>query len=86
LARAGAGLEGRALVMQTGTVLYLTDSSNVPDDLDDARLIAEAGLEPGWTELAASSDGWLPVEAAVHRLIVRGAHVPAAVKVIQMAR
>ena len=60
--------------MQTGTVLYLTDSSNVPDNLDDARLIAEVGLEPGWTELAASVDGWLPVEAAVHRLIVRGAH------------
>jgi hypothetical protein len=60
--------------MQTGTVLYLTDSQNVPEDLDETFLIEGAGLEPRWTVLADAGGGYLPVEDAVHRLIVRGAH------------
>ena len=60
--------------MQTGTVLYLTDAPNMPDEVDDDWVITEAGLPPDWTVLAAAGGCWPPVEDAVRSLIVRGAH------------
>lgn len=66
--------------MRTGTVLYLTDAASVPDDVDDEAVISRAGLDPGWTLVAAQRCGYYAVEEALHLLISRGATRVDAVK------
>ncbi|RMG92485.1 MAG: hypothetical protein D6708_06565 [Candidatus Dadabacteria bacterium] len=58
--------------MNTGTVLYLADVSRIAA-ADPAELPGELGLNPEWTEIAASAPGWPSVPDALLRLVERGA-------------
>lgn len=59
--------------MQTATVLYLTDAATLPPDLDLPEAAARAGLDPIWTEPAATLAPFPRVEDALLRLAQRGA-------------
>ncbi|GAB6061689.1 hypothetical protein [Deferrisoma palaeochoriense] len=58
--------------MNTGTVLYLADVSRIAA-ADPAELPGDLGLDPEWTEIAASAPGWPTVPDALLRLVERGA-------------
>jgi hypothetical protein len=64
--------------MKKGTVLYLTDAVSVGEEFDEARALAEAGLDAGWAVFAAEGEGWYGVADAQRLLIERGAtHIEA---------
>jgi hypothetical protein len=59
--------------MRTGTVIYLTDAASAPPDFDEERAVLQLGLDPDWTLVAASLNGFHAMEEATLRLIERGA-------------
>lgn len=59
--------------MQQGTVLYLADAKALPADWEDDRTLAETGLDPAWTEVAALAPGFYSPQEAQLRLAERGA-------------
>jgi len=66
--------------MRKATVVYLADSMNVPEDLDEARALASVGLDPEWSVLSASRAGYWDLGEAARHLVVRGAKSVQAVK------
>lgn len=59
--------------MQHATVLYLADAHALPTYWDEEGALAEAGLDPEWTEVAAPLPGYDSPQEAQLRLAVRGA-------------
>ena len=59
--------------MKTGTVIYLTDAASVPADFDEEQAVVQLGLDPHWTLLAASHNGFTEMQEATLRLVERGA-------------
>ena len=66
--------------MRTGTVIYLTDAASTPLDFDEESAVLELGLDPDWTLVAASLNGFRALEEATLRLIERGAKSVQAVR------
>jgi len=66
--------------MKTGTVIYLTDAASVPADFDEEHAVMQLGLDPHWTLLAASQNGFHEMQEATLRLVERGAKTIEAVR------
>ena len=60
--------------MRTGTVIYLTDAASVPADFDEEQAVIQLGMDPQWTRLAASLNGFDEMQEATLRLVERGAN------------
>jgi len=68
--------------MRTGTVIYLTDAASAPFAFDEERAVQQLGLDPDWTLVAASLNGFHAVEEATLQLLERGAGSVEAIRAV----
>jgi hypothetical protein len=66
--------------MKQGTVIYLTGASDLPEGFDEEREMKKLALDPHWTLLAASTNGFHDIHTATKVLMERGATNVHAVK------
>lgn len=59
--------------MKTGTIVYLGDAGALAPAADPEAAAAACGLDPAWTEVAASVPGYYRIEEALLELSRRGA-------------
>lgn len=59
--------------MKTGTIVYLGNAGALAPAADPEGAAAAGGLDPVWTELAASAPGYYRIEEALLELARRGA-------------
>ena len=59
--------------MKTGTIVYLGDARALAPAADPEEAAAASGLDPAWTEVAASVPGYYRIEEALLELSRRGA-------------
>ena len=59
--------------MKKGTIVYLADAGSIPADADLEDAARQEGLDPEWTEFAASVPGYHRLPEALLALAARGA-------------
>ena len=60
--------------MRSGNVIYLTEATRIPPEVEPEKELVGKGMDPRWNLLAASSPGWLSPLDATLELAKRGAH------------